>query len=87
MRETWVPSLSWEEPLEKRKATHSGLGEFHGLHSPWGRKEPDTTEGLSLHFMQTPVQMLRATASEQDRRVLALNGAYILVGENNRVYS
>ena len=44
MRETWVPSLSWEEPLEKGKATHSGLGEFHGLHSPWGRKEPDTTE-------------------------------------------
>ena len=33
MRETWVPSLSWEEPLEKGKATHSGLGEFHGI--PW----------------------------------------------------
>ena len=23
-------------------------GEFHGLYSPWGRKESDTTEGLSL---------------------------------------
>ena len=23
MRETWVPSLSWEDPLEKGKATHS----------------------------------------------------------------
>ena len=44
MQETLVQSLSWEEPLEKGKATHSGLGEFHGLHSPWGRKEPDTTE-------------------------------------------
>ena len=24
--------------------------EFHGLYSPWGRKESDTTERLSLHF-------------------------------------
>ena len=23
MRETWVPSLGWEDPLEKGKATHS----------------------------------------------------------------
>ena len=25
-------------------------GEFHGLYSPWGRKESDTTELLSLHI-------------------------------------
>ena len=25
MRETWVPSLGWEDPLEKRKATHSSI--------------------------------------------------------------
>ena len=25
-------------------------GEFHGLYSPWGHKESDTTERLSLHF-------------------------------------
>ena len=25
-------------------------GEFHGLYSPWGRKELNTTEQLSLHF-------------------------------------
>ena len=24
------------------------LGEFHGQYSPWGRKESDTTERLSL---------------------------------------
>ena len=28
-------------------------GEFHGQYSPWGRKELDTTEWLSLHFSQT----------------------------------
>ena len=26
-------------------------GEFHGLYSPWGRKESDTTERLSLSFL------------------------------------
>ena len=25
VRETWVPSLGWEDPLEKGKATHSGV--------------------------------------------------------------
>ena len=23
MRENWIPSLGWEDPLEKEKATHS----------------------------------------------------------------
>ena len=33
MQETWVPSLGWEDPLEKGKATDSSIlaGEFHGL--------------------------------------------------------
>jgi len=25
MQETWVPSLGWEDPLEKGKATHSSI--------------------------------------------------------------
>ena len=41
MRETWVQSLGWEDPLEKGKATYSIFWpeEFHGLYSPRGRKE------------------------------------------------
>ena len=37
MQETWAPSLGWEEPLEKRKATPPVFwpGEFQGLYSPW----------------------------------------------------
>ena len=48
MRETWVQSLGWEDPLEKGKATSSSIlaGEFHGI--SWGHKESDTTERLSL---------------------------------------
>ena len=51
MQETWVRSLGWEDPLEKGKATPPPVfwpGEFHGLYSPWGRKELDMTELLSL---------------------------------------
>ena len=50
MQETWVWSLGWEDPLEKGKATHSVFWprEFLGRYSPWGCKESDTTEWLSL---------------------------------------
>ena len=51
MKETWVQTLGWEDPLEKGIATHSITlhGEFHGQrslvgYSPWGHKELDTTE-------------------------------------------
>ena len=50
-----VQSLDWEDSLEKGMATHSSIltGEFYGQrsladYSPWGRKESDTTEQLSL---------------------------------------
>ena len=52
MRETWVWSLGWEDPLEKGKAIHSSILAWRiPWMSPWGRKESDTTEQLSLHFM------------------------------------
>ena len=46
MRETWVQSLGWEDPLEMVKATHFSIL-APGLYSPWGCKELDTTEQLS----------------------------------------
>ena len=52
MQETWVQSVGWEDALEE--ATHStfGPGEFHGLYRPWGPKELNTTERLSLSYMR-----------------------------------
>ena len=57
MREAWVQSLGWEDPLEKEMATHSSTPawKIHGQrslvgYSPWGRKESDTTERLHFHF-------------------------------------
>ena len=48
--------LGWEDPLEKLKGTHSSIPawRFHGLYSPWGRRESDTTERFSLHFTPLP---------------------------------
>ena len=36
--------VDWEDSLEKGTATNAVFwpGEFHGLYSPWGHKEPDT---------------------------------------------
>ena len=38
IQETWVQSLSWDDPLEKGKATHSSVLAWRGC------KELDTTE-------------------------------------------
>ena len=50
MQEIWVRFLSWEDPLEKGMATHSRVLAWRipWTYSPWGRKELDTTERLSL---------------------------------------
>ena len=37
MWETWVPSLGWDDPLEKSMATHSGILAWR---IPW-TEEPD----------------------------------------------
>ena len=57
MRETWVQSLGWEEPLEKAMTPHSSTLAWK---SPWtedpgrlqsmGSQESDTTEWLHFHF-------------------------------------
>ena len=58
-QEMRVRSLGWEDPLEKEMATHSRIlawripwtEEPGGLHSPWGHKESDMTEQLTLSQM------------------------------------
>ena len=61
MRGTWVRSLGYEDPLEKGKATHSSILVWRipwTVYSPWGCKELDTTERLSLHPSATGYQAL-----------------------------
>jgi len=45
MQETGVQSLGWQDTLEKGKVTHSSILAWR---SPWGHKESDKTEQLSL---------------------------------------
>ena len=51
MQKTWVPSLGWEDSLEKGKAAHSSILEdsmdWRIPWSPWGNKESDITFHLS----------------------------------------
>ena len=49
MRETWILSLGWEDPMEKGMATHSRILAWE---NPWGRKESDINEQLSLSTFQ-----------------------------------
>ena len=59
--QTWVRSLGQEDPLEKGMVTHSSILawlEFHRRRrlvcfSPWGHKESDTTERLTLTLSPT----------------------------------
>ena len=44
--ETWVGKIPWRR--EKLPTPVFWPGEFHGLYSPWGRKESDMTEQLSV---------------------------------------
>ena len=54
MQETWIWSLSWEDPLEEGMATHSSilLKNPHGQRSlaVHGVTESDTNEQLSTHM-------------------------------------
>ena len=44
--DSWVGKISWRR--ERLPTPVFCPGEFHGLYSPWGHKESDTTEQLLL---------------------------------------
>ena len=44
----WVGKIPWRK--ERLPMSVLWSGEFRGLYSPWGCKESDTTEQLSLHL-------------------------------------
>ena len=79
MQKTWVQALGQEDPLEKGMAAHSSIlawrilwTEEPGRLSPWGRKESDTTEQLTLTLghrtsVLNGVKMLFYPTSSLDR--------------------
>ena len=57
VRETWVQSLGWDDPLEKKMVTHSSIlpWEIHGQRSlsgynPWSLKELDRLSNSHIYF-------------------------------------
>ena len=65
MWEAWVQSLSWEDPLEKEKATHSSILAWR---IPWTivhRLEKSGTQLSDLHFTHvTLVPLLEVMKAE-----------------------
>ena len=71
MWETWVRPLGGEDPLEKGKATHSSIlawrslwTEKPGNYNPWGCKESDTTDRLSLSLVNKRVLLYGRVSSD-----------------------
>ena len=60
MWKTWVQSLGWGNPLEKGKATHSSTLAWR---IPWGPKELDTTEQLSLSVLYASYKIPKVSYS------------------------
>ena len=67
MQETWVRFLRLEDPWRREQLPTPVFwpGEFRGLYSPWGRKESDTTEQLSLSLITAYWAALRKPALEE----------------------
>ena len=81
MRETCVPSLGWEDSLEKGKATHSSILAWR---IPWttvhGVAESDMTERLSLSVSNERtvksmhIETCRKWQSSNKRKIIAFSG-------------
>ena len=71
-RETWVPSLGWEDPWSKEWQPTPVFwpGEFHGLYSPWGCKESDMTEWLSLSKSNESVLKIDRNKTDTGEKVM-----------------
>ena len=67
LQETRVQALGWKDPLEKEMTTQSSIlaWRFHGQgilvgYSPWGCKESDMTERLSLSLYKHVSKSVRS---------------------------
>ena len=67
----WVGKILWRR--ERLLTPVFWPGEFHGLYSPWGRKESDTIEQLSLSLFTLWGKFRRGFLDEVGRE-LALTG-------------
>ena len=79
-----MPSLGWEDPLEKGMATHSSSlawripwAEEPEGYSPWGCKESDTTERQTLSHFLSPAHKSHLHVSPRGQAVV--EGGHIIM--------
>ena len=91
MQENQVPSLSWEDPLEKGMATHFSIlawrmpwTEEPGTYGPKSRKESDTTEATKHAHMDGPRDChTKWSQKEEDKSHMILLTCEILKKKNS----
>ena len=87
MRETWVGSLGWEEPVEEGTATHSSILALENPQgqrslvgcSPWGLKDSDTTEWLSTAQHIGGISTKLGVVLQTERRSVSASGLWTRV--------
>ena len=67
--DSWVGKIPWGK--ERLRTPVFWLGEFHELYSPWGGKESDTTERLSL-LLSLVAQLVKNLPAMQETCVQSL---------------
>ena len=72
--------MGWEDPWRRERLPTAVFwpGEFHGLYSPWGRKELDTTEQLSLSLFYI-AHFLSLVSSTLLPQVPLLQGSFLKI--------
>ena len=92
----WVGKIPWRR--ERLPTPVFWPGEFHGLYSPWDRKELDTTERLSLslfsHYAGKNINNLRyaddttlkAESEEELRSLLMMANRWGNTENSDRIY-
>ena len=75
MCETWVQSLGWKIPWRRERLPTPVFwsGEFHGLYSPWGCKVLDTTEWLSIFYLNKVEIIERLSQYKKIKRKVEFN--------------
>ena len=77
MRETWVQSVGWEDPLEKGTATHCSILAWR---NPWteelGRPQPKGSQGWTrLRRFEIYFSLVVKTVTSESERQLANLGS------------
>ena len=72
MRETWVWKIPWRR--ERLSTPVFWPGEFRGLYNPWGHKESDMTEHLSLS-LSSHYNIVLVSALHQDESAIGIHAS------------